>query len=167
MTRKGNRVPYNKDDLAWLKKNAVINAKPQPTKPSATHSSKDQYTSAKTSSVPTERTPGDIIIDFLQQWANWLAWIGFFAAGIVAYSNFNNDISNTISDVTDLKEDTKQNRNKLITLEKTTFKNDLNIGHNTKEINSIKNDAVQIKNKIQRLELNQAQQSAIKDKNFK
>lgn len=159
MARKGRRNIYRKQDAARVRKTAVAKATLEPTEPSAERVPMDSYTSARSTSVPSEKLAGEIVIEFLQKWSHWIVWVTFLAAGIFAYADFNNDISNAKSDVIELHSYSRDSREKILSVEKSALSNQINIEHLSTTIDGIRTEVDQTQLDLKRVEVMQAKQS--------
>lgn len=98
----------------------------------------EQYTDAKAPQVKSESSTSEIILRAIQRWSPWVAALSILITVIYNYSSINNDITNSKTDIAELKKSTMKNDNIIREIEKDQVATNLNISNlatNNKNIN--------------------------------
>ncbi|MEJ1381341.1 MAG: hypothetical protein RPT95_10305 [Candidatus Sedimenticola sp. (ex Thyasira tokunagai)] len=162
MANRKKRLPYNKQNLSKLKRDAIENARPQPTEDDSDNPDvSDAKTAAKSAKVPVEHSPIEIISNLFQQWLPWVTGFGILSAAIFAYSTFKNDIYNAKSDINNLRAISGNNSTSIFKLEKKQVKHEVNMSHLESGVQSLKIDIHRIDGNLKDIEIEQAKQISL------
>lgn len=166
MAKRGKRRVFQKQTNINQGKNIVVNTSSRPTEPPKDEGKvNEQYANARQSHVPAEAPALEVITNFFSKWSHWIAWATFFAGATVAYSSFNNDISNAKSDIDILQKTTKENSEKIVGVEKQQIIVSSDIRHMESQTNNLSKNITEVKSSLRKIELEQVKLMSINNKN--
>ncbi len=114
------------------------------------------YVLTDVDSVPTEKTFKEATTNFFRSWGNILSFVGILVGVIIAYANFNNDISNAQNDISELKVDSKLNQASIVDIEKESIRFKSTVEFLRDDVNNIQTDVNKLEDKIQGVKIQQA-----------
>ncbi len=126
--------------------------------------SKEPFVTSSGPSVPAEKSKIEIITSFFQSWGNWVAWFGFVVIFAVSYANFNSDVSNSKSDIIDLKDKFQANTSSIVNIEKESIKLEGEVRFLRDRASSVREDIIRIEDNLKQVELEQARSHTLRSR---
>lgn len=119
------------------------------------------YTSANLSRVPVEETFQETLRKFYQKWGILIKALVLIIPSIFAIANHYFEFENVKSNVTELKDRTKFNKDSIFEVEKKIIKIDEQLIHIKSTVTGLGKDSKQMKNDLKSIEIDHVRQTPL------